>query len=149
VSTWITGRYWGSLPWLAVFVVLTGTFYVDQHWNAELRELETTAAAGAAEDASAAADALGNAISERVGALAAPRLRYTEVQDSISERAFAAAVDSVTGQLDGLMAISPITLDGRVARPPNALLGRPGPCATAFYGWIAGCRGRRCGSAAS
>lgn len=126
MSSWIVGRHGWILPWLAFLLVLTGTFFIDRQWrseqSAEVREAESEAQARA----SVISDALGNTVSERLGALAAPKLRFTPVEDSVSERTFAAAVDSVTIDLVGLDAISVVGRSGRVSPGADALLGRPG-----------------------
>lgn len=126
MSSWIAGRRGRALPWLALLVVLAGTLFVDRYWQNELASARLAAEARANEEASVIADAFGNAISERIGALAAARMRFTSVEDSVSERTFSAAVDSVTVQLTGLNAISVVTPAGRVSRGSDALLGRLG-----------------------
>ena len=126
MSSWIVGRYGGLLPWAAFVLVLIGTFFVDRHWIDERERSSSQAEARAQEQASAVADALGNVLSERMGALAAPKMRFTPVEDSVSEQLFAAAVDSVTIDLVGLDAISVLGSTGRVSPGADALLGRPG-----------------------
>ena len=126
MSNWIMGRYGGILPWAAFFLVLVGTFFVDQHWLDEQAASEEAVEARAQEQTSHVADALGNIISERMGALAAPKMRFTPVEDSVSERTFAAAVDSVTAGLVGLAAISVVDSTGTVEAGADAIVGRPG-----------------------
>ncbi|HUH11529.1 MAG TPA: PAS domain-containing sensor histidine kinase [Longimicrobiales bacterium] len=126
MSSWIVGRHGWGLPWLAFLLVLTGTFFIDRQWRndqaGDLREAESRAQGRV----SVISDALGNVIAERVGALAAAKLRFTPVEDSVSERTFTAAVDSVTSDMVGLDAISIVSRLGRVSRASDALLGRSG-----------------------
>ena len=84
MSSWIIGRYGALLPWVALVVIVTATFLIDRHWQGELARAQLMAEADASESASTIADAVSNAVAERVGALAAPRMRFTAVEDSIS-----------------------------------------------------------------
>jgi hypothetical protein len=126
IPGWITGRNGWVLPWLTLVVVLASTLVLDRHWEGA-REAERAEAGRRAEAQSVAlSEALGNTISARVGALAAPRMRFTPIEDAVSERTFAAALDSVTLTLQGLAAVSAATVTGRITRGTGALFGRVG-----------------------
>src|SRR5262245_54912502 len=126
ISGWIVGRKGLLLPWLVLAVVLTSTYVVDRHWEDELAGAREAAERQADTRTATLADALGNTLSERLGALAAPRMRFTPVEDAVSERTFAAALDSVTTGLSGLAAVSAAFADGRITRGTDALFNRIG-----------------------
>jgi PAS domain S-box-containing protein len=123
---WITGRHGWVLPWVVFALALTVTAVIDRQWvnqrQADRRDRESRAL----EQLSIVADALGNVVAERMGALAVPKLRFTPMADSVSERTFAAAVDSVTVDLAGLQAISVVNVEGGIDRDTEAVLGRAG-----------------------
>jgi PAS domain S-box-containing protein len=121
---WITGRSGWVVPLVAFLLVLGGTYMFAQGRQDQLDAARRDAAGLAERRASLLADELGNAINNRLGALTAAKLRFTAVEDSASERTFAAALDSVTAQLVGLTAVSVIHEDGRVAPGSGAVLGR-------------------------
>ena len=53
-------------------------------------------------------------------------MRFTPIDDAVSERTFAAALDSVTLDPEGLAAVSAAWITGRVTRGTDALFGRIG-----------------------
>jgi len=126
MSSWIVGRRGRALPWLVLLLVLIATYLIDRQWRQGQVAAAERAEARAEAGASTIADAIGNVMAERIGSLTAPKLRFTPVEDSVSEATFSAAVDSVTGDLTGLDAISEVGVDGKTNAGPNALLGRPG-----------------------
>ncbi len=102
---WITGRYGWLLPLAAFLLVLSGTWIFDRERGDRLQAARREAQAVATRRASVLSDQIGNALSTRIGALTAAKLRFTQVEDSVSERVFDAAMDSVTSHLAGLNAI--------------------------------------------
>jgi PAS domain S-box-containing protein len=119
-----TGR-WGWLLALAALVLLLGaTYYLDLQ-NRNAREAARREAAAAAErEASTLAEGIATEVARRVGALAAAKLQFTQVEDRLSEGLLMAAVDSVIVGLPGLAAVNVIYLDSTLTRSRSALLGR-------------------------
>ncbi|MGH7457843.1 MAG: ATP-binding protein [Longimicrobiaceae bacterium] len=116
--------------WLLPLLVLIATFLVlgllDRQQAREAESMRQQAARQAERRASSLADAVGNTVSSRIGALRAAKVQFTQVSDSVSEQLFAAAVDSATSDLSGLTAISVIYPDGRIRRGGGANVGRFG-----------------------
>jgi PAS domain S-box-containing protein len=119
-----TGR-WGWLLALAALVLLLGaTYYLDLQ-NRNAREAARREAAAAAErEASTLAEGIATEVARRVGALAAAKLQFTQVEDRLSEGLLMAAVDSVIVGLPGLAAVNVIYLDSMLTGSRSALLGR-------------------------
>jgi PAS domain S-box-containing protein len=123
--SWLLRREWVA-PLLVLAVVFALLIRLDQQQRAELESARRDAALGAERNASQLADQIGNALSERIGALRSAKLRLTQVRDSISEKTFFAALDSATRDLTGLNAISVVQPDLDIQRGSGALVGRPG-----------------------
>jgi PAS domain S-box-containing protein len=124
---WIIGRHGWVLPWLVFSLVLSATALLDRQWRQQQDARRDAAESRAQQQVSVLAEALGRVVSEQMGALAVPKLRFTpEGGDSIPREAFAASVDSVTLEMPGLQAISVVGTDGVVSPGRDALLGRTG-----------------------
>ena len=119
-------RYADLLPVVAVLVVLSSIYVVDRQIATSLATREREAQIASQNRGAALADEIGNAVSVRLGALSAAELQFTPVEDSVSERTFAAALDSVTRRHLGLSAISVVYPNGQVRRPTAGVLGLPG-----------------------
>ena len=105
---WLQARVarWGwILPAAALVLLLGGTFYLERQNANQLAAARRDAAAAAQREASSLAEELAAQVGSRIGALAAAKLQFTAVEDSLSGPTFAAAVDSVIGRLPGLSAI--------------------------------------------
>src|SRR5688572_22607698 len=102
ISGWIVGKHGWIFPWATLAVVVASTYVVDRHWQVELVAARAQAAGRAEAQSAEWGDAISSAISERIGALAAARMRFTPIEDAVSDRTFAAALDSVTVDLEGL-----------------------------------------------
>jgi PAS domain S-box-containing protein len=114
---------WGWVLALAALVVLLGTTYYLDLQNRHAREAARREAASAAErEASMLAEGLATEVAQRVGALTAAKLQFT--QEELSEALLMAAVDSVIVGLPGLAAVSVIFPDSTLTRSRAALLGR-------------------------
>ena len=123
---WITSKY-GDLVPLAVFAtVLGGIIAIDRQQKSRSDSAEREAAAEAQQKAALLGEATRNVIASRLSAMAAAELQFTPVEDSVSQRTFAAAVDTVTSKFTGLTGISVIYPNGRISRGANALLGTRG-----------------------
>jgi PAS domain S-box-containing protein len=123
---WIVGRHGWLLPWLVIALVLSATGVVDRQWGQQQEARGEAAESRAQGQVSALAEALGRVVSERLGALAVPKLRFAPDSDSTSERAFVASVDSVRLEARGLVAISAVSREGEVTAGRDALMGRAG-----------------------
>ena len=122
---WIVGKYGWIVPVLAALMVLLGAAFLDQQIGKELASAKRDRAASAERRASTLSDAIGNVVSERIGALTAAKLQFTPIEDSLAERTFKVAVDSATAGLQGLTSISVIyTASGRVSPGISATVGR-------------------------
>ena len=104
--SWIVGRRGWVLPWLVFLLIISATAVIDRQLRHQQDARRDTAESGAQAQVSVLAEALGRQVSERVGALAVPKLRFAAGPDSVSLRAFAASVDSVRLEMPGLVAIS-------------------------------------------
>ena len=119
-------RYADLTPFIATIAVLAAIYLLDRQIATVLAGREREAQIATEGRAAVLADELGNAISSRLGAMAAAELQFTPVEDSVSERTFAAALDSVTARMTGLQAISVIYPSERIRRPAAGVLGLPG-----------------------
>jgi PAS domain S-box-containing protein len=99
---------------------------LDREQTTNLVSARTEAASQAERVASRLADEVGNVVSSRIGTLQSAKLQLTQVSDSISERSFFAALDSITRDLTGLQAISVVQPDGTIQQGSGALIGRSG-----------------------
>lgn len=98
---------WGwVLPLVALALLLGGTIYLDRQSRDQLESRRTEASAEAEREATALAEGISSQFASRIGALAAARVQFTQVEDSLAQETFVAAVDSVIGPLDGLSAVS-------------------------------------------
>ncbi|MGH7483642.1 MAG: ATP-binding protein [Longimicrobiales bacterium] len=126
ITRWVRGRYGWALPLATFVLVLLALFVIDRDRRADIEGARRTAQEQAERRAATLAEAIGREISLRLGALTAAKMRFTPVQDSVSERTFDAAVDSVTSTIAGLNAISVILPDGSVTPGAGATIGQPG-----------------------
>jgi signal transduction histidine kinase len=124
--SWIIDRRGWILPWLVFLLVVSTTAVLDNQLRHEQDARRVTAESSAQAQVSVLAESIGRLVSERMGALAIPKLRLAVGPDSISRQAFSASVDSVIREMSGLVAISSVSPDGRVTPSRDALLGRPG-----------------------
>src|SRR5262245_56655485 len=123
---WITSKY-GDLVPLAVFVtVLGGVYFIDRQQSDEPQNKERAAEAEAIRKAGLVADHIEAAIGERISAGTAEALRFTLVEDSVSQRLLGAALDTVTTSYSGLLSISAIYPNGHILSATNAALGSAG-----------------------
>jgi PAS domain S-box-containing protein len=123
---WIDSRYADLIPLLASVIVLGAVFLVDRERAGRLESAEAAAAARAGRQAAVLADEVGNALSERLGAIAGLELQW-DMRDTLADEAFMAAFDSVTGRFAGVMAISAVDpATDEVHRGSGALLDRTG-----------------------
>src|SRR5688572_15818532 len=123
---WIVGKYGDLIPLLAFLAVMAGVYVYDRQSRGQIEADETNRDRQIDRRASFVAEKLASVISERVGALAAAELRFTPVDDAVSNRMFSAALDSVMLNHPGLTAMSVITLNGAVRPGRGVLLGSPG-----------------------
>jgi len=105
-------RYAEFSPLIA-FVVLVGLVFLFDRERMTREERRAQEAQRQAENhASALANEVGSAVAGRMGgATTAMRVRYTSVEDSISERTFMAALDSATAGVAGLNAVQVVDPD--------------------------------------
>lgn len=120
---WIVGKYGDLVPLLAFLAVVTFVYFYDREKSGELDEDRRERHAIVERRAAFIADQLGNAISQRIGAMATGELQFTPVEDSVSQRTLTAALDTVTRRYTGLSAMSAVYPSGRISRGSNALLG--------------------------
>jgi PAS domain S-box-containing protein len=119
-----TGR-WGWVLALAALVLLLGTTYYLDLQNRNARDAARRDAAAAAErEASTLAEGIASEVARRVGALAAAKLQFTQVEGRLSDELLIEAVDSVIVGLPGLAAVSVIYPDSTMTRSRSAFLGR-------------------------
>src|SRR5688572_1427421 len=111
---WITSKY-GDLVPLAVFLTVMGFVYAIHRQQSE----RSAAAQGAATTAAESKAGL-------LSAMAAAELQFTPVEDEVSQRTFAAAVDTVTSKFTGLTGISAVYPNGHIRRGASAVLGTRG-----------------------
>ena len=123
--SWLLQREWVA-PVLVLALVYALLVRLDQQQRNEMTASKREAANEAQGHAARLAGAIGNEVSERIGALKTAKLQLTQVRDSISEQTFFAAVDSATRDLAGLNAISVVRTSGDLRRASGALVGRPG-----------------------
>ena len=123
---WITSKY-GDLVPLAVFItVLGGVYVIDRQQSNEPLSQQRQAEDQATRQATLIASQIQLALDERISAGTAEALRFTPVEDSISQRTLTAALDTVTARFAGLSSISAIFPDGTIVLGSNALLGTAG-----------------------
>jgi PAS domain S-box-containing protein len=117
-----TARWGWVLALAALVVLLSTTYYLDLQNRMALEAAQRDAASAADREASTLAEALATEVAQRVGALTAAKLQFT--QEVLSEEQLMAAVDSVIVGLPGLAAVNVISPDSLLTRSRAALLGR-------------------------
>ena len=122
-TKWIVGKYGDLIPLLAFIAVITAVYFYDHERIGDLEEDRRARAAAVERRASFIADQLGNAVNQRIGAMATGELQFTPVEDSVSQRTLAAALDTVTQRYVGLTAMSAVYPSGRISRSSGALIG--------------------------
>lgn len=123
---WIVGKYGDLIP-LLTFLVVIGLVYVyDRERADEIENVKRERENIAERRASFLADRLGNAVNMRLGAMSTGELTFTTVEDSVSRRTLAAALDTITQRHPGLNAISSVYPNGYISRGADALLGLEG-----------------------
>ncbi|HUG41146.1 MAG TPA: ATP-binding protein [Longimicrobiales bacterium] len=116
---------WGWVLPLVAFALLIGTtLYLDRQNRADLQRAREDAGATADREAAALAEAISSAMAGRIGALAAAKLQFTQLEDSLSQNTFLAAVDSVIAGVPGLAAVTVISENGQTSASSGALLYR-------------------------
>ncbi|HUE76726.1 MAG TPA: PAS domain-containing sensor histidine kinase [Longimicrobiales bacterium] len=116
---------WGWILPLVAFLLLLGvTFYLDRQNRSQMMGARESASSVAAEEAAILSEAISASVARRIGALAVAKLQFTQVEDSLSQQTFLAAVDSVISGFTGLAAVSVIQPGGGMATSSGALLGR-------------------------
>jgi len=123
---WVAQYGW-VLPVLAFVTLLAGTYFLDRQNSAALESARREAAAEAEREASSLAEELAAQVGSRIGALAAAKLQFTQVQDSLSRATFSAAVDSVIGRVSGLAAVRVLYPSGEEMPPQGLERGRFDP----------------------
>ena len=123
---WIVGKYGDLIPLLAFLTVIGGVYVYDREKSNEDESVRRERAAVASGRAAFLADQLGNAINMRLGAMSTGELTFSAVEDSVSRRTLAAALDTITRSYPGLTAISTVYPNGTIVRGSDALLGTPG-----------------------
>src|SRR5687767_4187627 len=93
---WIVGKYGDLIPLLAFVVVIGGVYVYDREKSNEIESVRREREASADRRAAILADALGNAINMRLGAMSTGELTFTTVEDSVPRRMLAAALDTIT-----------------------------------------------------
>jgi PAS domain S-box-containing protein len=124
--SWIVGKYGDLIPLLAFLAVITFVYFYDNEKSGELEQERTERRAIVERRANFIADQLGNAISQRQGAMSTGELQFTPVEDSISQKTLRAVLDTVTQRYTGLTAMSAVYPSGRISQGTNAVLGTPG-----------------------
>ncbi|HEX6064995.1 MAG TPA: ATP-binding protein [Longimicrobiales bacterium] len=122
-TNWIVGKYGDLIPLLAFIAVIAAVYFYDHERIGDLEEDRRARAAAVERRASFIADQLGNAVNQRMGAMATGELQFTPVEDSVSQRTLAAALDTVTQRYVGLTAMSAVYPSGRISRSSGALIG--------------------------
>ena len=122
-SNWIAGKYGDLIPIVAFIAVIIALYFYDRERTDDLDEVRRERATATERRASFIADRLGNAINQRLGAMATGELQFTPVEDSVSQRTLAAALDTVTQRYAGLTAMSVVYPSGRISRSSGSLLG--------------------------
>jgi PAS domain S-box-containing protein len=123
---WIVGKYGDLIPLLAFLAVVAGVYLFDRAKRGDFRSHEMERRAKMEQHANYIADQLGNAINQRLGAMATGELQFTPVEDSVSRSTMAAVLDTVTRRYPGLASMSAIYPSGRISRGTGALLGQTG-----------------------
>ena len=100
------------------------TLFLDRQNRGDLAQARARAATAAEQQAATLSEAISSAMARRIGALAAAKLQFTQVQDSLSQETFLQAVDTVIAGVPGLSAITVIQDGSRVAASSGALLYR-------------------------
>ena len=116
---------WGwLLPLIALAILIGGTYYLERQVRGQLESRREAAAAEAEGVASSLAEDITAEVAGRIGALAAAKVQFTQVEDSLSQRTFVAAVDSVISRLPGLVAVSFVYPNGQILSSRTAALAR-------------------------
>src|SRR5688572_7112258 len=123
---WIVGKYGDLIPLLAFITVIGGVYVYDREKSNEVESVRRERESVASGRAAFLADQLGNAVNMRLGAMSTGELAFSVVEDSVSRRTLAAALDTITQRYPGLTAISSVYLNGTIIRGADALLGTPG-----------------------
>ncbi len=123
---WIVGKYGDLIPLLAFVAVVGGVYVYDREKSGEADAAKRERESIAERRASFLADRISNAVNVRLGAMSTGELTFTTVEDSVSRRTLAVAIDTITGRYPGLMAISAIYPNGYIRRGADALLGTEG-----------------------
>lgn len=105
LQEWLARWGW-VMPVLSLVVLLGVTWYLDRQNARELQAARRDAASAGQRAAATLAEEVAVQVSERIGALTAAKLQFTQVEDSISRATFAAAVDSVISGMPGLTGVS-------------------------------------------
>ncbi|HEY0672641.1 MAG TPA: PAS domain S-box protein, partial [Longimicrobiales bacterium] len=106
--------------------MITAVYFFDRERSDRLQQEETQQRTFAERRAAFIGDQLGNALNQRLGAMATGELQFTPVEDSVSQKTLAAALDTVTQRYAGLAAMSAIHPSGTISRGTGALLGLEG-----------------------
>jgi PAS domain S-box-containing protein len=124
---WILGKHGWIVPAIIFLLFFFAVLYLDAAREQRQEGARRSAAAVADRRAGLLADELGNAVGRHIGALTAAKLKFTPVDDVMSDQAFSAAVDTVIGALGGLTALSVIDpATAVISLGAGATLGRPG-----------------------
>jgi hypothetical protein len=123
---WIAGKYGDLIPLLGFIAVLTAVYFYDHEKAGKLDQDRLALRTSVERKAVFIGDELGNAVNQRLGAIAAGELQFTPVEDSVSRSTLAAALDTVTNRYPGLTAMSAIYPSGQISRGSGALLGMEG-----------------------
>ena len=123
---WILGKYGDFIPLLAFVAVVTAVYLFDREKSGDQRQDELELRSAVEQRAAFIADELGNAVNQRIGAMASGELQFTPLEDSVSARTLAAALDTVTARYVGFTAMSAVYPSGRISRGSGALLGTRG-----------------------
>jgi PAS domain S-box-containing protein len=123
--TWLLRRAWVA-PISVLVVAFALLLRLDQQQREGLEAKRNDASAEAERRASELSDIIESTISSRMGVLRSAAVQFAQVHDSVAERSYLVALDSVTRRLPGLSAVSLAGRDGSIRQGSGGLVGSRG-----------------------
>jgi PAS domain S-box-containing protein len=119
---WTNSKYADLIPVLAFAMVMGGVIVIDKG----LRDQESGEATRQQQTQERRAGMIQNGLSQevslRLGTMMAKALQFTNLEDSLSQRSFSAAADSVVNGQPGLTGVSVIYKSGHILAPRRSLM---------------------------
>ena len=119
---WTDSKYADLIPVLAFAMVMGGVVTIDRGLQEKQANDAQRSQQTQERRAATISNALGQEVALRMGAQLTKAIQFTNLEDSLSQKSFSAAADTVVTGLPGLNSVSVIYPSGRILAPRRSIM---------------------------